>query len=85
MAVKKAAKVSDLGEEESEVPLQAVLLADSFAQKFRPITLERPKVCLSLAFAIRLLSVELLSRCEKVIVRQLGWLSREGQRGQNDP
>jgi hypothetical protein len=25
-------------------PLQAVLLADSFTQKFRPITLERPKV-----------------------------------------
>lgn len=25
-------------------PLQAVLLADSFTLKFRPITLERPKV-----------------------------------------
>ncbi|XP_062220686.1 uncharacterized protein LOC133920062 [Phragmites australis] len=29
-------------------PLQAVLLADSFALKFRPITLERPKVLLPL-------------------------------------
>lgn len=27
-------------------PLQAVLLADSFTLKFRPITLERPKVLL---------------------------------------
>ncbi|XP_072960472.1 uncharacterized protein [Typha angustifolia] len=32
----------------SHTPLQAVLLADSFAQKFRPITLERPKVLLPL-------------------------------------
>ena len=27
-----------------EVPLQAVLLADSFTSTFRPISLERPKV-----------------------------------------
>ena len=31
-------------EELARVPLQAILLADSFATKFRPITLERPKV-----------------------------------------
>ncbi|WJZ98549.1 hypothetical protein VitviT2T_017064 [Vitis vinifera] len=40
-----------LGEDAEElvhVPLQAILLADSFAQKFRPITLERPKVLLPL-------------------------------------
>ncbi|KAM7476945.1 hypothetical protein LguiB_024188 [Lonicera macranthoides] len=37
------------GEEDlARVPLQAILLADSFAQKFRPITLERPKVLLPL-------------------------------------
>ena len=30
--------------EEARVPLQAILLADSFAQTFRPITLRRPKV-----------------------------------------
>ncbi|GAB4835383.1 hypothetical protein Ancab_000293 [Ancistrocladus abbreviatus] len=35
-------------EELAHVPLQAVLLADSFATKFRPITLERPKVLLPL-------------------------------------
>ncbi|MQL83954.1 hypothetical protein Taro_016460 [Colocasia esculenta] len=35
-------------EELARVPLQAVLLADSFTQKFRPITLERPKVLLPL-------------------------------------
>ena len=29
--------------EEAKTPLQAVVLADSFAQRFRPITLERPK------------------------------------------
>lgn len=51
MGVKKGtARVS----EDTEVvlaraPLQAILLADSFAQKFRPITLERPKVLLPLA------------------------------------
>lgn len=42
-------RVSDEGEDElARVPFQAVLLADSFAQKFRPITLERPKVLLPL-------------------------------------
>ena len=34
--------------EKAKVPLQAVVLADSFAQRFRPITLERPKVLLPL-------------------------------------
>lgn len=48
MALKKGAKVSDMADDEAHVPLQAVLLADSFAQKFRPITLERPKVLLPL-------------------------------------
>ncbi|XP_031499945.1 uncharacterized protein LOC116264101 [Nymphaea colorata] len=43
------AQKKGLGEEEVPVPLQAVLLADSFTQKFRPITLERPKVLLPLA------------------------------------
>jgi translation initiation factor eIF-2B subunit epsilon len=57
MAVKKAGKASDLAEEESEVPLQAVLLADSFAQKFRPITLERPKVCMDCPHSNRRIEV----------------------------
>ncbi|KAG9144862.1 hypothetical protein Leryth_018985 [Lithospermum erythrorhizon] len=35
-------------DELARVPLQAILLADSFATKFRPITLERPKVLLPL-------------------------------------
>uniref|UniRef100_A0A1D1ZLT2 Putative translation initiation factor eIF-2B subunit epsilon n=1 Tax=Anthurium amnicola TaxID=1678845 RepID=A0A1D1ZLT2_9ARAE len=35
-------------DELARVPLQAVLLADSFTQKFQPITLERPKVLLPL-------------------------------------
>ncbi|KAG9150311.1 hypothetical protein Leryth_017616 [Lithospermum erythrorhizon] len=35
-------------EEVSHVPLKAILLADSFASNFRPITLERPKVLLPL-------------------------------------
>lgn len=48
MAVKKGAKASEEADDETPVPLQAVLLADSFAQKFRPITLERPKVLLPL-------------------------------------
>ncbi|XP_043720808.1 translation initiation factor eIF-2B subunit epsilon-like [Telopea speciosissima] len=45
---KGAARVSEDAEELAHIPLQAVLLADSFAQKFRPITLERPKVLLPL-------------------------------------
>ncbi|KAJ0966515.1 hypothetical protein J5N97_023432 [Dioscorea zingiberensis] len=50
MAQKKVARSasSDDPEELARVPLQAVLLADSFATKFRPITLERPKVLLPL-------------------------------------
>ncbi|KAK4782643.1 hypothetical protein SAY86_007017 [Trapa natans] len=44
-----AARTSDDPEELARVPLQAVLLADSFTTKFRPITLERPKVLLPLA------------------------------------
>lgn len=35
-------------EDLARVPLKAILLADSFATKFRPITLERPKVLLPL-------------------------------------
>ncbi|KAI3946571.1 hypothetical protein MKX01_014429 [Papaver californicum] len=46
MAQKKG--VREDADELSHVPLQAVLLADSFAQKFRPITMERPKVLLPL-------------------------------------
>lgn len=45
-AAAAAARLSDDPEELAHVPLQAVLLADSFTTKFRPITLERPKVCL---------------------------------------
>eukprot|EP01018_Ginkgo_biloba_P038992 Gb_36377 [translate_table: standard] len=48
MAQKKGSKLSEVADDEAVVPLQAVLLADSFAQKFRPITLERPKVLLPL-------------------------------------
>ncbi|KAH7669778.1 translation initiation factor eIF-2B subunit epsilon protein [Dioscorea alata] len=50
MGPKKVARSasSDDPEELARVPLQAVLLADSFATKFRPITLERPKVLLPL-------------------------------------
>ncbi|KAL8473248.1 hypothetical protein ACS0TY_030180 [Phlomoides rotata] len=40
------------GEEElTRVPIQAIVLADSFATLFRPITLERPKVLLPLVNA----------------------------------
>jgi translation initiation factor eIF-2B subunit epsilon len=38
------AAAGDDADELSRSPLQAVLLADSFTLKFRPITLERPKV-----------------------------------------
>ncbi|KAJ4966567.1 hypothetical protein NE237_018416 [Protea cynaroides] len=48
MVAKKGTRVSEDAEELAHIPLQAVLLADSFAQKFRPITLERPKVLLPL-------------------------------------
>lgn len=37
-------RVSEDPDELVRVPLQAILLADSFTTKFRPITLERPKV-----------------------------------------
>ncbi|KAM1095674.1 hypothetical protein EV1_010583 [Malus domestica] len=43
-----APRVSEDPEELARVPLQAILLADSFTTKFRPITLERPKVLLPL-------------------------------------
>ncbi|KAL6989544.1 hypothetical protein U1Q18_015295 [Sarracenia purpurea var. burkii] len=46
---KGSSRVSEDAEDElGRVPLQAILLADSFAQNFRPITLERPKVLLPL-------------------------------------
>uniref|UniRef100_A0A2P2KMH8 Uncharacterized protein MANES_09G159400 n=1 Tax=Rhizophora mucronata TaxID=61149 RepID=A0A2P2KMH8_RHIMU len=45
---KSATRVSEDAEELARHPLQAILLADSFATKFRPITLERPKVLLPL-------------------------------------
>ena len=41
-------KISALADEDANVPLQAVVLADSFNQKFRPITMEKPKVLLPL-------------------------------------
>lgn len=44
MAKKGGKPVTEIADDEVHVPLQAVLLADSFTQKFRPITLERPKV-----------------------------------------
>lgn len=34
----------DAVEELARTPVQAIILADSFTTKFRPITLERPKV-----------------------------------------
>ncbi|MCI16421.1 translation initiation factor eIF-2B subunit epsilon-like, partial [Trifolium medium] len=43
---KSSARVSEDDDELVRVPLQAVLLADSFTTKFRPMTLERPKVLL---------------------------------------
>ncbi|CAM8898425.1 unnamed protein product [Rhodiola kirilowii] len=45
---KSGVRDSEDPEDLARVPLQAILLADSFAQKFRPITLERPKVLLPL-------------------------------------
>lgn len=51
MAQKKTQRPSADDAEVERIPLQAVLLADSFAQKFRPITLERPKVLLPLVNA----------------------------------
>ncbi|KAK9919652.1 hypothetical protein M0R45_028238 [Rubus argutus] len=48
---KGASRGSEDPEELARVPLQAILLADSFTTKFRPITLERPKVLLPLVNA----------------------------------
>lgn len=52
MVAKKGAKTGGTAEDAVEdlarVPLQAILLADSFTTKFRPITLECPKVLLPL-------------------------------------
>ncbi|PRQ24526.1 putative nucleotide-diphospho-sugar transferase [Rosa chinensis] len=48
---KGASRASEDPEELARVPLQAILLADSFTTKFRPITLERPKVLLPLVNA----------------------------------
>ncbi|KAM3218977.1 translation initiation factor eIF-2B subunit epsilon [Capsicum annuum] len=43
---------AEVAEEElARTPLQAIILADSFTTKFRPITLERPKVLLPLVNA----------------------------------
>ncbi|KAL8171847.1 hypothetical protein V2J09_023651 [Rumex salicifolius] len=47
MVQRKGSRVSE-DDELERVRLQAILLADSFATKFRPITLERPKVLLPL-------------------------------------
>ncbi|XP_024179975.1 translation initiation factor eIF-2B subunit epsilon isoform X2 [Rosa chinensis] len=48
---KGASRASEDPEELARLPLQAILLADSFTTKFRPITLERPKVLLPLVNA----------------------------------
>lgn len=52
MVAKKGGNKEDSEEDLARVPVQAILLADSFAQKFRPITLERPKVIFSLPYDI---------------------------------
>uniref|UniRef100_A0A803KMQ2 Translation initiation factor eIF2B subunit epsilon n=1 Tax=Chenopodium quinoa TaxID=63459 RepID=A0A803KMQ2_CHEQI len=48
MVQRRPSKAAEDAEDLTHVPLQAILLADSFATKFRPITLERPKVLLPL-------------------------------------
>ncbi|CAI0628013.1 unnamed protein product [Linum tenue] len=48
MGAQKKGKVAEDAMELARNPLQAILLADSFTTKFRPITLERPKVLLPL-------------------------------------
>ncbi|CAM6096857.1 unnamed protein product [Calypogeia fissa] len=48
MAQKRTTRKAEPADDEADVPLQAILLADSFAQQFRPITDERPKVLLPL-------------------------------------
>lgn len=52
MAKKGGKLVTEIADDEVHVPLQAVLLADSFTQKFRPITLEKPKVRIIASFRI---------------------------------
>ena len=46
-----AAKMGRRDASSARTPLQAVLMADSFAQKLRPLTLERPKALLPIADA----------------------------------
>ncbi|KNA21848.1 hypothetical protein SOVF_039570 [Spinacia oleracea] len=46
--VRRTSRAAEDADDLTHVPLQAILLADSFATKFRPITLERPKVLLPL-------------------------------------
>lgn len=48
MVQRRVSRASEDAEELTHISLQAILLADSFATKFRPITLERPKVLLPL-------------------------------------
>lgn len=48
----------DAEEELARTPLQAIILADSFTTKFRPITLERPKVTFQYPYLL-LLSLNL--------------------------
>lgn len=59
---KGATRVSEDPDELARVPLQAILLADSFTTKFRPITLDRPKV-LSLSFSLFLCMYLCISAC----------------------
>lgn len=56
MSKKGGKPVTEIADDEVHVPLQAVLLADSFTQKFRPITLEKPKVRLKIFLFSRELS-----------------------------
>lgn len=51
MVAKKGSRGEEAEEELTRVPLQSIILADSFATLFRPITLERPKVLLPLVNA----------------------------------
>lgn len=59
---KSATRVSEDTDELTRVPLQAILLADSFTTKFRPITLERPKVITFSTFPL-LACKELVMAC----------------------
>ncbi|KAH6816076.1 Trimeric LpxA-like enzyme [Perilla frutescens var. frutescens] len=49
--IRRGQRCEDTKEELTRVPLQAIVLADSFATLFRHITLERPKVLLPLVNA----------------------------------